>query len=293
MNRSKRAQLLTLAEIIDAHPDWWRFPTENFVKGFLGTAPLFIVGDQPSTSQWNASNPKRRALYDLLPKIDAANAHLTDLYKRRGLSGALKDGLPEDFQQHINFFRKEIEILRPTRVVALGHHAYQLLAQHTPELKPILKRVWHFSYVVRFGKLSQYEANMRDGIEGTRQVLHDFDIVLSVPAGKTIHLIGEYGIHAYPTRYSYQCDNVEYFTYRASGTGGIMRAVFRITSRFQSHPDAPTLLSNVAPENRDRVAGYVKALLSLIKRSEEVFFSDEPYQFFADSTGFSGKIPTP
>src|SRR4051794_24258962 len=107
MNRSKRAQLLTLAEIIDSHPDWWRFPTEDVVQGFLGTDPLFIVGDQPSTSQWDIFNLNRRAFYDLLPKIGAANAHLTDLYKRRGRSGALKDGLPGDFQQHLNFFRKE------------------------------------------------------------------------------------------------------------------------------------------------------------------------------------------
>jgi hypothetical protein len=53
-----------------------------------------------------------------------------------------------------------------------------------------------------------------------------------------------------------------------------MRTIFHISHRFQSHPDAPGLLSNVAAEDRDRVAGYVT------DRHAENFFSDEPYQFF-------------
>ena len=76
-------QLSKLATIIASHPDWWCFPEDDPVRGFLGTDQLFIVGDQPSTSLWPPSNPNRRAFYELLTRVGASNAHLTDLYKKR------------------------------------------------------------------------------------------------------------------------------------------------------------------------------------------------------------------
>jgi hypothetical protein len=112
------------------------------------------------------NNRNRRGYYDTLIKIGAANAHLTDLYKRRGSSGELSRRIPDDLQEHVEFFRKEVELLNPTRVLALGDLAYQFLALLMPELTPKLKRVWHFSYAVRYGKLSEYESQLRDAIGG-------------------------------------------------------------------------------------------------------------------------------
>jgi hypothetical protein len=159
-------RLADLAAIIDSHPDWWRFPEEGSIRGFLGTDPLFIVGDQPSTSSWELSHPNRRAFYRLLTRLRASNAHLTDLYKRRGRSGALRAGLPADFDIHLKFFREELAILRPTRIVALGGHAYDLLAAHVPEARPILGQMWHFSYAVRYGRVSEWEAKARVALCG-------------------------------------------------------------------------------------------------------------------------------
>lgn len=166
-NLSKRNQLLEMALVIDSHPDWFRFPTEKVVEGFLGTDLIFIVGDQPSTSKWNVDNRNRRGFYDTLTKVGLANAHLTDLYKRRGSSSELKSRIPSDLSEHVKFFRKEIELLNPTLVLALGELAYQFLALFTPELKSMLKQVWHFSYAVRYGKLLEYEAQLRVAIEET------------------------------------------------------------------------------------------------------------------------------
>lgn len=165
-NLSKRSQLLEMALVIDSHPNWWRFPTEKIVEGFLGTDPIFIVGDQPSTSKWDVNNRNRRGFYDTLIKIGAANAHITDLYKRRGKSGELREHIPDDLQEHIKFFRKEVELLSPTRILALGELAYQFLSLFTPELTPKLKQVWHFAYAVRYGKISEYELQLRDAMEG-------------------------------------------------------------------------------------------------------------------------------
>lgn len=154
-------QLREMAAVIDSRADWWRFPKEGAVQGFMGMGRLFIVGDQPSTSPWEYWHPNRRAFYDLLPRVGAADAHLTDLYKRRGRSGTLRNGIPADFSDHVEFFRKELALLRATRVVALGHHAYWLLSRHVPEVRPMLGRMWHFAYVVRYNKLAFYESNMR------------------------------------------------------------------------------------------------------------------------------------
>jgi len=153
-----------MAKRIDDTDDWWRFPSEPVVKGFMGTGS-FVVGDQPSTSEWDEWNPNRRAFYDLLAQIGLPNAHLTDLYKKRGRSGSLRAGLPGDFQEQIEFFRAELALLKPTRVVALGHLAHRLLKRYVPEVHPILGRMWHFAYVVRYNKTGHYESNMRSAFQ--------------------------------------------------------------------------------------------------------------------------------
>lgn len=165
--------LAELARIIDSHADWWRFPEEGPIRGFLGTDPLFIVGDQPSISTWDSSHPNRRAFYTLLARLGESNAHVTDLYKRRGRSGALKAGLPSDFDIHLKFFRDDLAILRPTRIVALGAQAHKLLAQHVPEVLPILGQMWHFAYAVRFGRKSGWEANARLAFRGEASSVSD------------------------------------------------------------------------------------------------------------------------
>lgn len=159
-------RLAELATMIDPHPGWWRFPEEWPIRGFLGNGPLFIVGDQPSTSPWDLLHPNRRAFYDLLLRLGLSNAHLTDLYKKRGRSGALKRGLPADFEIHLKLFRDEIEILRPTRIVALGREAHNLLKTNVPEIMPILRRMWHFAYAVRYRRIAEWEENARLALFG-------------------------------------------------------------------------------------------------------------------------------
>ena len=159
-------RLAELTATIDSHVDWWRFPQEPPVQGFLGSDPVFLVGDQPSTSSWEYSNPNRRAFYDLLKRLGAANAHLTDLYKRRGRSGSLRSGLPPDFSTHLTFFREELAVVRPERVVALGQHAYDLLATHVPEVRPLLSQMWHFAYAVRYNLVTEWEKNAYFALHG-------------------------------------------------------------------------------------------------------------------------------
>ena len=158
----KREALFDLAKIIQSQKDWWLFPKEDPIQGFMGIDPIFIVGDRPSTDEWPAEHPNRRAFYDTLKKLGLQNAHLTDLYKKRGFSGSLESVLPDDFPHHVNFFQKEIEILRPKLIVALGQLAQRLLIQNVTVWNKTVPRIWHFSHVVREGKELRYESNMRE-----------------------------------------------------------------------------------------------------------------------------------
>ena len=157
-------KLRQLAEEAHAQKGWWLFPSEPLVKGFMGLGRFFVVGDQPSTDPWPVEHPHRRAYYDLLADEGVGDAHLTDLYKKRGQAGELKNGLPTDFQEHLEFFLKEVDILQPTTILAMGKDAYNLLRQHTPKLYKRCFRVWHFG-TVRRGKLEEFQTSLRNGIK--------------------------------------------------------------------------------------------------------------------------------
>jgi hypothetical protein len=170
MRHSKREQLLELARVIDSHADWWRFPDEDVVQGFLGTGPIFIVGIRPSKSEWGPNHPHRRFFYDLLARVGAANAHLTDIYKRRGHSKDIEVEAEEDFQEHLLFFQKEIEILCPTLIIAMGVEASNRFRWHMPKLEAITRHVSHYMSAIRSGRRSEYELKMRAAIEGARML---------------------------------------------------------------------------------------------------------------------------
>lgn len=164
-NSHASQRLREIARIIDSHDDWWRFPEEPPVRGFLGTDRLFFVGDRPSTSPWPPTHPNRRAFYGLLKKLDRPNAHITDLYKQRGPAGSLKFGVPADFAEHVALFREELAAIRPARIVALGQEAYDLLWANIPEVRTELVQIWHFAYPVRYGRLPEWEAQARAALQ--------------------------------------------------------------------------------------------------------------------------------
>ena len=162
MKSDKETALVELKESIQKRKDWWIFPEELPIRGFMGTGPIFIVGDQPSPSPWHPGHPNRVAFYSTLKRIGISNAHLTDIYKKRGKPSMLREVIPDDFEDHVNLLRREIEIVNPKRIVALGELAQKLLIQRV--LKRNVNRMWHFHYVVLAGKESEYEQNIREAI---------------------------------------------------------------------------------------------------------------------------------
>jgi hypothetical protein len=81
-------------------------------------------------------------------------------------------GLPEDFNLHLKLFCDELEIVRPAWVLALGDFAHNLLRAHVPEIKPILGKMWHFAYAVRYGRIAEWEENTRLALFGATTSLH-------------------------------------------------------------------------------------------------------------------------
>lgn len=89
----KSNKLRELEKKISLHDDWWLFPTQDPIQGFLGTGDIFIVGDQPSTDEWGPKNLNRIMFYKTLENVGLQNAHLTDFYKKRGFSNTLEPGI--------------------------------------------------------------------------------------------------------------------------------------------------------------------------------------------------------
>jgi uracil-DNA glycosylase len=176
----KQSGLKQMAQEIDTNEAWWRFPTESKigVGGFMGDGQIFIVGEQPSFSDWDEDHEHRRALYDLLASLEAGSCHLTDLYKRRGSVGEFRNGpLPEDFDEHLDFFLRELELLEPTLLLAMGGKTHDLLTESLPGLMkrlpglttPDVRKVWHFGSVA-YGKKEEFQESLCAGLQGTRRM---------------------------------------------------------------------------------------------------------------------------
>ena len=128
--------------------------------------PLMYIGDQPSTNEWLECDAGRRLFYGKLMKYGLADAHLTDFYKQRGKGSALRHwrklGLPPDWQTiHRPVLERELAIVNPARIVAIGGLAYDLMDHFMPELRPRLFKMTHFADGVKPGKLIDFEVSLR------------------------------------------------------------------------------------------------------------------------------------
>jgi uracil-DNA glycosylase len=157
-------QLLNLrSDVIDKYEkkQWkevWFFPHRKKVKGFLGTSDLIIIGLNPSTGAF--PNERAKLLYQALTQAGLTNAHLTDLIKVRAKRVDAERLLTNDdfLSEQLKTLTKEIRILRPQLLVAMGQRCFEmlrnrdtasvLLRQSKMTTLPIVQ-VRHYAY--RFG----------------------------------------------------------------------------------------------------------------------------------------------
>ena len=147
-------------EIVASIPDAWLFPEHGSVRGFLGPGPLMLVAERPSTGTREPEGPS--ALYSLLDKYGAGDAHLTDVIKSRGRIDA---PYPADMSQHRHIFDRELEIVAPRVIVTFGTKVYDLLQFTLSGSGITIRRVWHYAYSRRGAdKAKEFERQLREAL---------------------------------------------------------------------------------------------------------------------------------
>jgi hypothetical protein len=140
-------RLASVWEDVQRFPDAWTFPAEEGgASGFAGLAPIFVIAEQPSRSKWPPGDKGRRLLYDSLVEFGVGDVHLTDIVKTRGKPHEWKEWPDERLQPHIDFLRRELDELKPQRMILLGEEARQLFSRHFPG-KALAAPVPHFGYL--------------------------------------------------------------------------------------------------------------------------------------------------
>jgi len=139
------------AEIEEKLEDPWFYPSQGGVDGYLGTGPVMIVGQRPSTGggELGGRGPSAvafQAFYGSLKRSGFENAHLTDLVKERKKVGTLSE---EELDRNWPFFASELSVVAPILVVALGGDVLEPLVRRIDRIVPFW-RVTHYSY--RYGK---------------------------------------------------------------------------------------------------------------------------------------------
>lgn len=122
--------------------DVWFWPERHGVRGFLGTGPLMIVGLNPSkprrrarslpesvkVRQWPGTETDR-FFYQYTSAQRLGNAHITDLFKAKATAVEVPLLLynPRTAERHRRYFKRELAIVRPRAVVALGQQVMDVL----------------------------------------------------------------------------------------------------------------------------------------------------------------------
>ena len=146
--------------------DAWFFPTIEPVQGFVGTGSIMFVGERPSTGSF--TDKASLFFYSLLEKHGVSDAHLSDVVKTRAKA---RDIYPEDMTPHWNILNREIEILKPQIVIALGRKTYDMLQFCLSGSGSKLQWVYHYSYTRRgTDKADMLDEQIRLAVNATHPV---------------------------------------------------------------------------------------------------------------------------
>lgn len=130
----------------------WFFPPSKDikVKGFFGTGDVMFVCQRPSTRSFVCEDGRPEfEFYKLMGSHEFGDAHITDLVKCRKKAGKLGK---KEIDNCLPFLKKEIEILKPMLIIAVGEEVYKILTERQDEILPkgqdvpIIKKVTHYSY---------------------------------------------------------------------------------------------------------------------------------------------------
>jgi uracil-DNA glycosylase len=120
---------------------WFFDPLPNLpVLGYEGTGSIMFVAERPTLG-----NPRferlRERFYKRLIEFSLEGSHVTDFVKTRDEQPASK----AEIQIHAPYFWEEVDIIRPTVVVALGWRVFDTLGRRPQRLFPLI-RFTHYSH---------------------------------------------------------------------------------------------------------------------------------------------------
>jgi len=141
--------------------DPWFFPPKNdLVKGFLGAGDVVFICMRPSTGTF--PSPADEQFYKLLKNNGFQDAHITDLVKCRSRVKIEKRKEEKEVENCFGYLLKELEIIEPSLIVAVGDKAYNYLNGKLPQrYKDRLDKIIHYSYAKRWGKEQVLEKDFK------------------------------------------------------------------------------------------------------------------------------------
>jgi len=106
-------------------------------------------------------------------------SHLADLFEKFGLGGSYvtdivktsaRAGRPTQKQidKYFPFLEREIELLKPKLIVALGNNAFEIL-KNKLGTKYHIETIWHPAYVSRYNRWQKYENQIKDKVLSSLQ----------------------------------------------------------------------------------------------------------------------------
>jgi uracil-DNA glycosylase len=142
--------------------DVWFFPRYEGVQGWRGTQRIMFVGLNPSTGRFASRHD--RYFYAQLKRHGLAHAHLTDAIKERAVGNKVKTIRSDDprMRRYQRYLLKEIEIIRPRLIVAMGRAAHEILTEKWKQKLKDVDVVYLQHYAWRFGKRRQFARRMAE-----------------------------------------------------------------------------------------------------------------------------------
>ncbi|MBO3798313.1 MAG: uracil-DNA glycosylase family protein [Thermoproteota archaeon] len=153
---------------------------------YNGKSKIMFISMRPSMGEflWSYTYPLPEALIEnrLSKKIFRVEGDtwvcysgplITDLVKCRGEAGKKMKRIPENC---IRFLKREIEIVNPEAIVAMGNDAKHLLSRYSNELgiEGLFKKentIWHYAYAKRMNRIDEYKKQFREVMKKTQKIM--------------------------------------------------------------------------------------------------------------------------
>ena len=135
---------------------------------FLPSVNVMFIAEMPTIPPKNIGwypEDNFPHLAGLFEKFGLGGSYITDIVKT-----STKAGRPtqKEIDKYFPFLEREIELLKPKIIVALGDNAFKILRSKLGT-KYNIKMIWHPAYVSRYNRWEKYEKQIKDRVLNSLQ----------------------------------------------------------------------------------------------------------------------------